>query len=256
MADSASQAEQSFRELSEPPAALKVIKRVLLDRDRSWLRSWWKGARPLITAQSHIVGRPANCAVVCWEGEVLAGIAVEVISSQEMTGPATVVRVVDSHDMLLAATRIARRLRLSGFFGLDFMINDESDAIYLIEMNPRCTPLCHLQLGEGRDLVSALWSRLSDRPLQSTPPVTENDKIAYYPQALQCPAALLDASFLDIPQGEPELLNDLLHPWSGRSFLGRVWDKVRPRALQRKSPKPCTFDAAMADQRVSSVGKV
>lgn len=256
LAENARQAAESFLELSEPPGAGKVIKRVVLDQDRSWLRSWWKGKHPLITAQSHIVGRPANCAVVCWEGEVLAGIAVEVISTQEMTGPATVVRVVDSPDMLLAATRIARRLRLSGFFGLDFMINDESDAIYLIEMNPRCTPLCHLQLGEGRDLVSALWSRLSNRPCQSVQPVTENDKIAYYPQALQCQAALLQSSFLDIPQGEPELLNDLLHPWSGRSFLGRAWDKIRPRAFQKKPPQPCTFEAAMADQRVSSIGKV
>ena len=38
------------------------------------------------------------------------------------TGSATVVRLTERPEMLLAAKRIARRLGLSGFFGLDFML--------------------------------------------------------------------------------------------------------------------------------------
>lgn len=251
IAETADQAQQFFLELSGRLGVTNVIKRMLLDRDRSWLRSWWLRTRPVITAQAHVAGRPANCAVVCWEGEVLAGIAVEVISAQELTGPATVVRVVDSPEMLSAAARIARRLGLSGFFGLDFMIDDEADALYLIEMNPRCTPLCHLQLGKGQDMVAALWARISDRPCQAELPVTENDMIAYYPQALQGQSKFLTSSFLDLPEGEPQLSDELLNPWSGRSLLGRLVDRMRPATVRRKAPRPCVFESAVADRSLS-----
>src|SRR3984957_4163434 len=248
IAHSAEGAEEAFRELSQLPGSAKVIKRLLLEKDRSWLRSWWLGTHPVITAQSHIDGRPANCAVVCWHGEMLAGIAVEVVSAQELTGPATVVRVVESAEMLTAGRLIARRLGLSGFFGLDFMIDDASGATYLIEMNPRCTPLCHLQLGKGRDMVAALFERLTGSPYHEAAPTTGNDMIAYYPQALQSATKFLESSFVDIPQGEPQLVDELLNPWSGRSPLGRLLDRVRPAYLRRKAPKPCVFERAVLDR--------
>jgi ATP-grasp domain len=247
----AAQAEQAYLELSTLPVVGKVIQRLLLDRDWSWLRSWWQDTPPVITAQSYIAGRPANCAVVCWEGEVLAGIAVEVVSAQELTGPATVVRVVDSPDMLGAAKRIGSRLGISGFFGLDFMIDDSHDAIYLVEMNPRCTPLCHLQLGKGQDMVGALWASLAGQTYEAAPAVTQNDMIAYYPQALRAQSEFLQSSFHDVPQDEPQLIEELLHPWCGRSLLGRVIDSVRPAAIRRRSSEPCLFEAAVSHRSIS-----
>lgn len=249
IAETADQAQQAWTELSEVPSVSRAAKRLLLERDRFWIRTWFKRTRFPITAQSHITGRPANCAVVCWEGEVLAGIAVEVISTQELTGPAIVVRVVDSDAMLSAAERIARRLGISGFFGLDFMI-DESDETYLIEMNPRCTPLCHLQLGRERDLIGKLRSKLTGQAYQPTPPVTENNMIAYYPRAKQTASKFLASSFHDVPLGEPELIDELLNPWSGRSALGRFIDRIRPKAGKAQN-QPCIFEAAAADRSVS-----
>ncbi len=219
-------AEKSFSEITGLFRATRAIKRAIVNRDPFWLRPWWNNHRPAVIVQSHIQGRPANCAVVCWKGEVLAGIGVEVVSSEGLTGPASVVRVVDNPGMMLAAERIARRLGLSGFFGLDFMIEDGSGATYMIEMNPRCTPLSHLQLGKGRDMIEALGAQLSGRPLQETTPVTQNDLIAYFPQAQQCKSESLQSSFLDIPQGEPNLVEDLLRPWPDRSLLFRMVLKV------------------------------
>ena len=97
---------------------------------------------------------------------------------------------------------------MSGFFGLDFMIEDGSGALYLVEMNPRCTPLCNLQLGEGRDLIGALSAQLSGKPLQASPPVTENDVIAYFPQSWHWDrkSKLLESSFHDVPWEEPDLV--------------------------------------------------
>ena len=69
-------------------------------------------------------GRPANCTVVSWKGEILAGIAVEVIEADGPMEPAIVVQVVEGREMLDAAKLIARRLQLTGFFGLDFMLEE------------------------------------------------------------------------------------------------------------------------------------
>ena len=181
---------------------------------------------PRVAVQSYIGGRPANCAVVCAEGKVLAGIGVEVVAFKEPTGPAAIVRVVDNAEMMLCAERLARRLGLSGFFGLDFMIEDGSGAAYLIEMNPRCTPLCHLRLGKSRDMVGALAAQLSGQPLQETAPVTEKNLIAYYPGALQCKSDLFHSSFHDVPSDEPELVEELLRPWSKRNITTRLYAKV------------------------------
>ena len=142
-------AQRSFLDMTRMFRAGRALKRLCVNRDSFWLRPWWKRSKPGIVVQSFVHGRPANCAVVCWKGRILAGIGVDVVSAEGPTGPASVVRVVDNAEMMFCAERIARRLGLSGFFGLDFMLEDGSDAAYLIEMNPRCTPLCHLQSGAG-----------------------------------------------------------------------------------------------------------
>lgn len=215
-------AEQIFFELSQQLTATQVVKWLIVDRESFWLRPWWNRLSPRITIQSYIQGRPANCAVVCSDGRVLAGISVEVLSAKGQTGPASVVRVIDSTEMMLAAERIARRLGMSGFFGLDFMIEEGSGTPYLIEMNPRCTPLCHLRLGKGKDMIEALRAQMSGQPVRETPPVTSNDVIAYFPQAMQNDSPFLKSGFHDIPQGEPELIQELLNPWPARSLLFRA----------------------------------
>jgi hypothetical protein len=226
-AESTDQAERDFLELTTLPSAAETIKRMLLNRERSWLLPRSSQPRPSVIAQSWICGRPANCAVSCWKGRVLAGIAVDVLSSDGVKGPASVVRIVDNAAMMHAAERIAARLGLSGIFGLDFMIDYEKGATYLIEMNPRCTPLCHLQMGSDHDLVGALVAQLAEHPYRPANACTENDCIAYFPQAWNTKSEFLNVSFHDIPQGEPALVQELLHPWSQRSLLGRMVDGIR-----------------------------
>jgi hypothetical protein len=238
------QTEKFFRELTRPRGGAELAKRLLMNRDRLWQWQWWNHSRPGVIVQSHIHGRPANCGVVCHHGRVLAGICVEVVSCSGWKGPATVVRTVKDSEMMRFAEQIARRLNLSGFFGLDFMINDTTGATYLIEMNPRCTPLCHLQLGQGRDLVEAFSAHLRGQPVREAPPVTENEMIAYFPQAWKCKSEFLSTSFLDAPQGEPELIEALLRPWSQRSLLGRFIDYLRLHTVQDGASGNCVFREA------------
>ena len=238
IAQTPEEAESHFREIQELFGGMRAVKRAIVNRDPFWLRPWWNQVKPAVIVQSYIVGRPANCAFLCWRGEVLAGIAVEVVSSDGLTGPASIVRVVDNPEMMLAAERIARRLCLSGFFGLDFMIEDGGNACYLIEMNPRCTPLSHLQLGKKRDLVAALAAKLLGRPLTETAPVTDKDLIAYFPQAWHCRSEFLDVSFQDIPKGEPKLIEELIRPWPDRSLLYRLVAKLSGAASVADTPMP------------------
>jgi hypothetical protein len=242
IAHTPAQAENFFWEITRMFGAPRAVKRAIVNRDLFWLRPWWNDYRPTISVQSYIQGCPANCAFVCWKGEVLAGIGVEVVSSEGLTGPAVVVRVVDNPEMMLAAERVARRLRLSGFFGLDFMIEDGSGATYMIEMNPRCTPLSHLQLGTGRDMIEALCAQLSGRPVREMPSVTQNDMIAYFPQAWHRKSELLQSSFQDIPRGEPDLVQDLLRPWPERSLLYRAASKITDLAAAVAAHKSSKHD--------------
>jgi hypothetical protein len=221
------QGQKYFGEVSRPFRFRRAVKRMVVNRDPFWMQPWWEGRTPAVVVQAYVQGRPANCAVACWEGKLLAGIGVEVVSADGLTGPASVVRVLNNPDMISYAERIARRLHLSGFFGLDFMIEDRTNEVYLIEMNPRCTPLCHLRLGKGRDMIGGLWARLSVQPIPDIQAITENDMIAYFPQAWNSKSEFLESSFHDIPQNQPELIKEFLRPWPDRSLLFRLTNQVQ-----------------------------
>ena len=227
--ESADEAQHSFTQLAQMFRLPRAIKRLVVNQDPYWLRPWWNRSKHAVMAQSYIHGRPSNCAAVCWKGHVLASIGVEVISSEGLTGPASVVRLVDNAEMTYAAERIALRLGLSGFFGLDFVIEEGSNAAYLIEMNPRSAPPCHLRLGKGHDLAGALAAQLSGQELAERPPVTQHQLIAYFPQAFESREDLQNC-FLDAPQGEPELVEEMLNPYPNRTLLYRLVQR-----LSRKS---------------------
>jgi hypothetical protein len=242
------EAQKSLAQLARMFGFGRGIKRLLVNRDPFWLRPWWNRCRHAVIAQSYIDGHPANCAVVCWKGRVLAGIGVDVVSSEGLTGPASIVRVVDNPEMMFAAKRIACRLGLSGFFGLDFMIEKGSRAAYLIEMNPRSTPLCHLRLGEERDMAGALWAQLAVRPIPDTPSVTHNDLIAYFPQAWNSKSELLESSFQDIPEGEPELVQELCQPWPDRTLLFRLCARLSQLGTAAKKRERVQTQVASSEE--------
>jgi ATP-grasp domain len=230
---SADDARRSLKQLEQMSRFTRSVKRLVINRDAFWLREWWTRAERSIIAQAFVQGRPANCTVVCWQGRILAGIAVGVVKCDGATGPASVVRIVESKAMMQAAERLAARLQLSGFFGLDFMIEDEPEKVYLIEMNPRLAPPCHLRLGKGRDLAGALWAQLASQPLPSFPTVTDKKLIAYFPHGMNGDPAFLDQCFRDIPQGEPELSAELLNPFPDRTILFRIHDFMTKRAFAK-----------------------
>jgi hypothetical protein len=203
------EAERGFYKLQSPPLLARALKHALIDRDLTLLRPSLLRRRPVVNAQSFVAGREATSALFCWEGNVLASLHFEVLQKAGSTGHATVVRWIHHPEMLDAAEKIARRLNLSGFHGLDFMIETKSSKAFLIEINPRTTQVGHLSLGDGRDLPAALYSALARKKAEMSLRVTENDTIALFPQEWkrdpQSPYLL--SAYHDVPWQEPGIVS-------------------------------------------------
>jgi hypothetical protein len=235
---SLAEAETAYRGMNRPVALSLTLREALVEHDFFWLAPWIARTRPAISVQRFIVGKPANCAVACWRGEVLAAIAVEVVNAESDTGPSTVVRVVDNREMIEAARKVVEALGMSGLVGFDFMIETATGIPYMIEMNPRNTPICHVRLGVGRDLVEALLARVAGREPREYPPVTPQDLIVFFPHTWQADPtnAFLHIGYHDVPWEEPALVRELVKPemrdrYWGMRVLRQVW--LGTRRLRR-----------------------
>ena len=212
VADAAA-AEQAFLEFRSAGSRLYAVRQAVRKVDPGYLRQLF--AHPLaITMQDHVAGRPANRAVVCHRGQVLAGLSVEVLQTSELTGPATVVRVIDQPEMAQAAQHVVRRLGLSGFVGFDFMLETATGRPYLIEMNQRPTQICHLASNTASDMIGALAVWLPASEARRATPYLEQDTIALFPQeSWRDPAsAFLSSAYHDVPWQAPEFIDAYRSP--------------------------------------------
>jgi hypothetical protein len=227
--------EKAWLTITKTSRLVRALKRMIVNRDSFYLRAWLNRVERAIIAQKFIEGRPANCTVFSWQGKVLALIAVEAVRTERNTGPASIVHLIRNAEIETAAERIASKLGLSGFFGLDFIIERETGLAYLIEMNPRLTPPCYLRFEKGRDLVGALWASLSGQPLPDNVPVTNSEMIAYSPRTMELSDTPKNC-FYPRPDGEPELARELESPFPDRTILYRL--------LQRFDRKPVNSASA------------
>lgn len=227
------EALRAYRRSSLQTSVVRTLQRFLLERDSSALTNWLRPQQTVISVQDFIPGTPANRAVACWRGEVLAGISVEAIRTLHSTGPATVVRIRQIPEMSEAAQRLVQHLKLSGLWGLDFILEAKTGSAYLIEMNPRATPICHLSLGTEQDLTRALYARLTNSSApNSTPAPAPHEIIALFPGEWHRNAAspYLRSAYHDVPWEEPALVRDgVERPWSERGFLARLRAQLRSK---------------------------
>ncbi len=233
--------------MRRPMNIVVALKRAAIDRDCFVAEDLAPHFPPAAMVQEYVTGRPANIAVFAFQGEVLAAIGVEVAVAYSETGSATVVRVVESPAMLQAAKALVKRLSLSGFYGLDFMIERDSDVPLLVEVNARVTPQCHIRLGNGRDLVNALCMVLTGR-VGSLKCVTKSGIIAYFPQAWDCNSwsEFLHNAYHDVPWEEPALVRELLNrPWAARSRRARLANKLRTLFGGNEMVRPLVFPEAL-----------
>lgn len=227
---SAAAALSAFNYLHAPPFFTRAIKRAILDRDATLLRPSLLRQKAVVNAQSFIQGREATSALACWNGTVLASLHFEVLQKSHASGHATVLRRTAHPEMIAATETMVRRLRLSGLQGFDFMLDAQTSAAYLIEINPRATQVCHLNLGERQDLPGALVSALTGMPVTPSPSVTQNDVITLFPQewARNPASPYIRSGYHDVPWEQPALLRACLRK---PSQMATLWGlaKRRPR---------------------------
>jgi hypothetical protein len=193
------------------------FKRIITSRLLFWFfcrRPWQRK----VCIQEYIVGRSTNRAVFSSQGKVLAGLSVEAVQTLYEFGPTSVVRIIDHPEMKAAAEVMAQRLHLSGFLGFDFIVDGDNKA-WLLEMNPRVTPVAHLNV-EGANLTTAVFSQLTGSNPTADIPIVREKTIALFPQELKrsSRSEYVWTSHHDVPWEEPEFVRHCLN-----SALERGW---------------------------------
>jgi hypothetical protein len=165
--------------------------------------------------QRFIQGKPAFHAVAALAGQRLAGVtAIVEVSDPPGTGPSCVIRLCEVPEISIACEKIIRATGMSGFAGFDFMVEAETGNAYVLECNPRPTPVSHLGGLVGSDLCAALWDALHGTTATGSGPKTPAAKeqwVAFYPQEmLRDPhSPYLRTAYVDFPHDDLPLMQAL-----------------------------------------------
>jgi hypothetical protein len=231
------EAEAALRALDAPPSAPRAIKQLVFYHDPTLIGPLVHRQRTAISVQRSVSGVDVNSAIFCWQGKVLASICMQVIAIGYERGPSTVVRRIQNAAMDHAAEALASRLNLSGFYGLDFILDEQSEngqsgTPWLIEMNSRASQTAHLALGPGHDLAAAAFAAISNLPVHPRPLLTTEDTIALFPQEWERDPAspLLKSAYHDVPWDAPALVRTYVNQRPGlRVLTRRFWRDRRQR---------------------------
>jgi hypothetical protein len=169
------------------------------------------GGAPRLSVQKHIQGKSAAVCLAAIDGNVLASFAYVRRSATRPFAPSTVVRIVEDPGLEGIARRLIERLGFSGICEAEFVIDDATCRPYLIELNPRPAPACHLGSHFGVDLVRALHAGFGGPAYQ---PSTQHDvdwTVALFPQEwLRDPnSQWLSSAYHDVPWDDPLLIESL-----------------------------------------------
>jgi len=231
-----------YRDMRRPLHLKRVLRAWLVDRDPFVMADCVGRRSPRVSIQAYIEGQSANVMGAAWRGRVVDMVAVKVTAAQAKIGAATIVQPIISEEMRAVADRVASQLGLSGFFGLDFIIDGKTGVPHLIEMNPRATQLGHMSFGSetlAAVLLKALQQRHQQKKSQSF--LHDATPIAVFPQALRFTEGMPDRALanLDVPWSRPELMLELLkEPWSKRGLMAKVEGLLRSHPAYGSKIRP------------------
>jgi ATP-grasp domain len=164
-----------------------------------------------MTVERFIAGRDANFALVALGGRMLRGFAAEALQVIGPREPTSVTRLCRNDEMAAAARAVVARLGFTGFGGLDFILEEKTGEPFLLEFNPRPTPVCHLGGEVGADLCAALRAALEGRACAAASEARGEARIALFPQEWRRDrrSAWLRAVHHDVPWDDPALVSRL-----------------------------------------------
>jgi ATP-grasp domain-containing protein len=193
-------------ELSFPHDWPWQLKRLSARLIRGFPYRWWPPLPKNMSIQQSVVGRPACRAVASWQGKILAGISIEALETQPRFGPTTIAKIIDHSEMTNAAEVVVNKLNLSGFLGFDFILGQDNRA-WLLEMNPRVTPTCHLRTSLP-SLPASLFAAITGALPHGDVRVLPHDTVAIFNSLTPFDYAHVSwPVFDDTPDGEPAFIN-------------------------------------------------
>lgn len=162
-----------------------------------------------VLAQTFVEGRTAMRCVVAQGGRVLDGIsAIKLETWPPPYGPSTCLEVIEHEEMASTVEVMIAALGYSGLASFDFILDGEQRA-FLIEINPRPTPIAHLGERFGHCLFRPLVAALGGQPNESPSPIALPSRVALFPQEwVRDPKSphLKAGVFHDVPWDEPDLV--------------------------------------------------
>ena len=221
------EAKHAFGKLTAYNNVARALKRLIVDRDANLILPCLRRTRPQVSIQRFLFGKRTNAAVACWKGAVLAQVCVEVLASNEATGPATVVTLIAHPGMSQAVERLVRVLNLSGLCGFDFILDSTDGSAHLIDFNPRATQTCHLLSSERTQPVLSLAAKL-----RGLPPIVDDclsphrGPIVLFPHGPTYSPKSHYSKYteIDLPSKSPELVKiGLEFHWQKDRFLAKAF---------------------------------
>lgn len=229
IASSRGEARRAFLRLRLKLTGLFAFKRWLINRDRFWLADHRAADRPGLSAQQFVRGRAGDLSMFCLDGKLLGVSVAEVEGKSSASGPSTFVRLVDRPELVNRARLLVESLHLSGFYGLDFIVDQTTGEELVIELNPRITSLAGLRAEiEGSPIAAAAEALLGRTVAEPRQPRTR-DLYAHFPLAwLADPTdPRLSCCRGDVPWDRPRLMEAVVEtPWNERGLLARGWSKL------------------------------
>ncbi|HET7031501.1 MAG TPA: ATP-grasp domain-containing protein, partial [Casimicrobiaceae bacterium] len=184
----------------------------LLRPDQLDLGEW---RPPQLLIQAFVTGPFHSQALVAQRGVALASFAWErFVSTTDVKGQSAVLRFIHSPETLEFSETLCRGFGMTGFFNVQFVLDERSGNAHLLEINRRL--VTHMHLGErvGRDLASAFFERLGSP--QRARPTDEREHaggvIAVFPREwLRDPGSPHLVDFpVDVPWDDPALFEAML----------------------------------------------
>lgn len=190
---------------------------------RRLMKRDWFGSRLDILVQEHVAGLPGMSCASAVGGTTVSVLTGLVDRKSSQTGPASVTRLADQPSIVDATKRMIEAFGASGFVSFDFIIDDNGQA-WLLECNPRPTPMLHLGPLVGVDLAGALFRALRDGPCEPACEVPAGEQVvSFFPQEwVRDPSSpSLQAAYHDVP-------------WDDPTLLAAIMAKLLPKRLRRR----------------------
>jgi Carbamoyl-phosphate synthase L chain, ATP binding domain len=171
----------------------------------------WSASDHGFTVNETIGGTPAAAAVVAVNGKILArSAALKTKCYPDFKSPSSVIQMINHEGIFAAVEKLVGHWKATGFIGFDFMVTQEGTA-YLIECNPRPTPLSYLGASSGCDLCLA-WRHYLTGEEKPPGPTRRHEFVVHFPNEWQRDpnSPYLQNAYHDVPWDDPPLFRRLV----------------------------------------------